>query len=224
MPTRERPADVGARRALSIIRSLGDEVHEARLRCGLSQAQLARLAGVSQTRVSLIERQVHASARVADLARLLAVVGLELSARAYPGSSPVRDVAQRALLDRLRGRADASIRWRFEVPIPIAGDQRAWDAVLEAPAAPRATPLRIAVEAETRLRDVQEIQRRVALKRRDDSSVEHVVLLIAATRFNRRIVKEHAQALEADYPMSGRAILDALGHARLPAANGLILL
>jgi hypothetical protein len=150
----------------------------------------------------------------------MAVVGLELSARAYPGGSPVRDAAQLALLDRLRSRTDPSIRWRREVPLPILGDQRAWDAVLEAPAA----PTRIAVEAETRLKDVQQLQRRVALKRRDDGSIEHVVLLIAGTRLNRRIVKEHAQALEADYPMSGRAILDALGQARLPTANGLVLL
>jgi hypothetical protein len=117
------------------------------------------------------------------------------------------------------------------VPIPIARDQRAWDAVLEVADGARtsgepatAASTRIAIEAETRLRDVQELQRRVALKRRDDASIASVVLLIAATRSNRSIVKEHAQALEADYPVSGRAILDSLAHARLPPANGLVLL
>jgi transcriptional regulator with XRE-family HTH domain len=75
--TRERPADVGARRATAIIRLAGDELHEARLRSGLSQRRLAGLAGVSQTRVSLIERQITSAVRIDDLARLFSVVGLD---------------------------------------------------------------------------------------------------------------------------------------------------
>jgi transcriptional regulator with XRE-family HTH domain len=205
---------------------LGDELHEARLRCGLSQAQIARSAGVSQTRVSRIERRVETSAAVRDLARLLAVVGLELSARAYPGGSPIRDAAQLALLADLRQRAHPSLNWRLEVPLPIPGDQRAWDAVVEVAksTAVGGRPARVAVEVETRLRDVQALLRRLALKRRDDPSITTSVLLIAATRTNRRMVRENYDVLAADYPMSGRAILDGLGHGCLPAENGLVLL
>jgi hypothetical protein len=149
---------------------------------------------------------------------LLAVVGLDLSARAYPGSAPVRDAAHRKLLDRFRSRADPALKWRFEVPIPISGDQRAWDAVIEGPRG------RIAVEAETKLRDIQALQRRVALKRRDDPSVTGVVLLVAATHANRRVVSDQIEALISDYPVSGRAILAALSHGNLLSESGVVLI
>jgi transcriptional regulator with XRE-family HTH domain len=227
MPTRERPADVGTRRAATILAAIGDDLHEARLNCGLSQARVAKSACVSQTSVSRIERRVEGNASVRDIARLLAVVGLELSARAYPGGSPIRDAAQRALLDRLRQRTNPALKWRFEVPLPVPGDQRAWDAVLESVATSPASagpPVRVAIEAETRLRDVQALQRALARKRRDDPSITAAVLLIAETRANRRIVKENAGALGADYSTPGWTILEALGSGRLPVASGLVLL
>ena len=85
-------------------------------------------------------------------------------------------------------------------------------------------PVRVAIEAETRLRDVQALQRALARKRRDDPSITAAVLLIAETRANRRIVKENAGALGADYSTPGWTILEALGSGRLPVASGLVLL
>jgi hypothetical protein len=144
---------------------------------------------------------------------------LELSARAYPAGSPVFDAAQRSLLDRFAGRLAAPLRLRFEAPIPIPGDQRAWDAAIETQAGSR-----MAVEAETRLRDIQATQRRIALKLRDDPTVVGVVLLVAATHGNRLVAREHAQALAADFPTGARAILTAVGDGRLPPGSGMVLL
>jgi transcriptional regulator with XRE-family HTH domain len=219
MSGRERPADVGTRRATTILHQIGDEIHEARLGRGLSHAEVARSAGVPQTRLSRIERQLQPNATVRDIACLLAVVGLEFSGRAYPTGPRIRDAAQLALLDRLRDRVDPALKWRVEVPIPIPGDQRAWDAVIEASVAER-----MAVEPETRIRDLQAVQRRIALKLRDDPSIRCVLLLLAATHSNRVVVRDHVLALESSFPSSGRAVLSALGSGRVPSASGLVLL
>ena len=219
MPARERPVDIGTRRASAILRSLGDELHEARLSRGLSQAHLARLAGLSQTRISRIERQAQPNASVRDMASLFVVVGLDLSVRAYPAGPPIRDVAHRALLERLQERAAPPLKWRVEVPIPVVGGQRAWDAVVEGQG-----HVRVAVEAETRLRDVQALQRRLALKRRDDPTIAGVLLLVSATRTNRLVVAEHCRALVEEYPLSARAILGALGRGSLPSGSGVVLI
>ena len=139
-----------------------------------------------------------------------------MGARAYPAGQPIRDAAHRALIDRFRARVAPTVAWRFEVPLPIAGDLRAWDAVLLIGTA------QIAVEAETRPRDIQALQRRVALKRRDDPGIGAVVLLLADTRHNRELVRDHGDALQADLPLGSAALL-ALGEGRQPAGSGFVL-
>jgi len=67
---------------------------------------------------------------VVTLARCAGAVGLDLVARLYPGTQPIRDAAQVALLAGFRARLHRSLRWATEVPIPIPGDQRAWDATV----------------------------------------------------------------------------------------------
>ena len=140
-----------------------------------------------------------------------------MGARAYPAGQPIRDAAHRALIDRFRARVAPTVAWRFEVPLPIAGDLRAWDAVLLIGTA------QIAVEAETRPRDIQALQRRVALKRRDDPGIGAVVLLLADTRHNRELVRDHGDALQTDLPLGSAALLAALGEGRQPAGSGFVL-
>jgi len=50
---------------------------------------------------------------------------------------------------------------------------------------------RTGVEMEMRLRDAQALERRIELKRRDDP-VESLVVLVADTRGNRRVLSEHS--------------------------------
>lgn len=218
MASRERPAEVGGRRARQIIVQLGDELLRARLDRGLSQATVAAATGISRSEVSRIERAEVARVSVAVLSRLLAVVGLELSARAYPKGSPIRDRAQLALLARFRAVVGESVRVRSEVPLPTPGDMRAWDMVLAV------TTGLVAVEAETRPRDVQALLRRVELKLRDDPAIKSAVLLLADTRHNRALVREHGEILRANFPQDARQTLRALGQGIDPGGSGIILL
>jgi transcriptional regulator with XRE-family HTH domain len=215
--TKERPADAGNRRCRQILNELGRELHEARVEHGLSQAQVASAARISRSQVSRIERAAVPGVAVVVLARLLAVVGLELGARAYPAGQPIRDAAHRALIQRFRARVAPTFAWRFEVPLPIARDRRAWDAVL------LIGTTQIAVEAETRPRDVQALQRHLALKRRDDPGIAAVVLVLADTRHNRELLRDHGDALRTDLPMGSVAVLEALGMGRQPGGSGLVL-
>ena len=104
-----------------------------------------------------------------------------------------------------------------EVPLPNPGDRRAWDAMI------RLAQVRVGVEAETRARDAQELQRRLALKRRD-GGVEHLILLLADTRHNRAFLRAAGESLRADFPLSGRAVLDRLAAAQDPGGSAIVLL
>lgn len=218
MATAQRVSSLAASRTASVLRNLGDEVRQGRLSRGLSQLEVARVASISQAKVSQIERASLATVSIRDVCHLLAAVGMELSARAYPAGPPLRDAAHRALLERLRARIGQSVRWKFEVPLPITGDLRAWDAVMEL------ANVRVAVEAETRVRDVQALQRRVSLKLRDDPTTTRVVLLLADTRSNREMVRAEERILSEEYPLSPRAMLASLSEGRAPESSGVVLL
>jgi hypothetical protein len=64
-----------------------------------------------------------------------AVLGADLSIKIFPGGPPLRDQAHGALLIRFQRRISPVWRATRESPMPIAGDQRAWDLRLEAPSA-----------------------------------------------------------------------------------------
>jgi hypothetical protein len=121
-------------------------------------------------------------------------------------------------MDRFRALVAPSVTWSFEVPIGPIGDRRAWDAFMIVDG------VRIAVEAETRPRDVQVLQRRVAMKRRDDRRPASVVLLMKDSRYNRTLLSEQGEVLSADLPMPGSAILQALAAGKVPEGSGIVLL
>ena len=99
----------------------------------------------------------------------------------------------------------------------MPGDPRAWDALISA------GRFRVGVEAETRLRDVQAVTRRVALKKRD-SEVERVILLLRGSRWNRQVVRLAGDSLAAMFPVPGAVALDALRAGRDPGGDAVILL
>lgn len=147
---------------------------------------------------------------------LLSVAGLELSARAYPTGAPLRDKAQLALLNRLRGQVAATFTWRTEVPVGAVGDLRAWDAVLSL------GEDRMGIEAETRLTDLQAVQRRITLKCRD-SEVGQAVLLLAGTRTNHVMIRTFEASIRNAFPIPGRVALPALREGQLSSGSALIL-
>jgi transcriptional regulator with XRE-family HTH domain len=197
---------------------IGKEIRQARLEHGLSQETVARGARTSRSTVGRIEQARLDGVSINQLARLLAVLGLELSARAYPAGQPVRDAAHLVLIDKLRRAVHQKVAWHFDVPLGLPGDQRAWDAVVSIGRA------QLAVEAETRLHDIQAIQRRVGLKRRDCPNISAVVLLLAATRHNRNVFRAYREALLADFPVEPGEMLEALSAGRDPGGSGVLLL
>jgi transcriptional regulator with XRE-family HTH domain len=216
MATVDRARYRGDRQARKLLRELGNELREARLAAGLSQRHVAQVAGSNQSRVSRTERAQRIPPRVDELAAHCAVLGLRLSLKAYPDGSPVRDLGQLRLLERFRVRIDERSRWRSEVPIGGEGDLRAWDVQLDGPGS-------IGIAAETRLYDIQALQRRIETKWRD-SGVDRVVLLVASTRHNRRVLGEHREALRSTFPADTPEIMAALRRGRLPGSNGIVVL
>lgn len=216
MPPKERSVDRGTRRGAALVAELGRELRLARLQHGLSQVAVARAVGLSGPMVSRIERGQVRIVSILHVARLLSVVGLELSARAYPTGAPLRDRAQLALLGRFRGEVAASFTWRTEVALGPTGDLRAWDAVRGLGRD------RVGFEAETRITDLQAVERRIALKCRD-SEIAEAVLLLADTRTNRIVVRTYEASIRDSFPIAGRNALRALREGRLPGGSSIIL-
>ena len=197
------------------VAEIGDEFRERRLIQAASQAHISAAAGLSRTRYGLIERGTTASLTVDELNRIAAVLGMVPSIRVYPDGVPVRDVGHATKLLRFLEPVRPPVTFRIEVPLPVVAgrpERRAWDAVLFRDRE------RCTVELEMRLRDVQEVRRRIDLKRRDDPS-EAFLLLVADTRLNRRVLAEFA-TLFADLPtLRPSQVQSALGAGRLPPAG-----
>lgn len=217
MAGHEKADDWAKREAQGALIGAGRDIRRARLNHDLSQGTAGRSMGMSASAWSRLERGVSPCLPVADLARAAAVVGLDLSVRLYPGGKPVRDQAHLQLLERFRLRLGRGVRWQTEVPLPGRGDRRAWDALA------CAQEIRTGVEAETRARDSQDLQRRLTLKRRD-GRVDHVVLLLSDTRHNRRFVRAAGAGFLADFPVPGPVALERLARAEDPGGSTIVLL
>lgn len=185
---------------------------------GRTLGEVGRAVGMSYSTVGRIERAALPSATVTQLARIAAVVGLDVRVRAYPGPTPLRDAGQIALFDRFRARLSPTLDMRTEVPLSNEGDLRAWDAVIVG-FEPAADPLH--AEGETRLYDAQAQLRRIALKARD-SGVDTVLLVIADTPRNRAAVRAAGSMLTDGYPIPPRVALSALAAGRHPGGSALV--
>ncbi len=184
---------------------------------GLSQRVAAAAAGMSHAQLGRIERSANRALTVDQATRAAMAVGLRLILRTYPDGDPVRDAAHLALLERFRVRLPASSEWHAEVPLPIRGDRRAWDALI------RLDGGLAGCEAETRLLDMQALERRMTLKLRD-GGVDLLILLVADTAANRRALAVHRELLRPLLPLDGRAVLASLRQGSLPRTSGLVVL
>jgi transcriptional regulator with XRE-family HTH domain len=205
------------RRARTIGDRLGLELRQARLIAGLTLAQAADAVRLSASEVSRIERGRAPWVDLPTLARLAAVVGLDLWVRLYPGGEPLRDMAHLALTDAFRAILGPGLMVRAEVPIGDPRDLRAWDLTLEDRRSERC-----GVELETRLVDAQDQLRRVSRKAAD-SGLERVVLVVADTRANRSAVQAAASLLSASYVIDDPAAYEALARGDVPPRSALIL-
>lgn len=218
MPSRANAADRGRERGRRLAELVRRELRDARIDRGLSQAAVGRPVGLSASEVSRIERG-HVALDLERAAALLAIVGLDLAVRAYPGGNPLRDAGHATVIDRLRRRLHSTIRLRTEVSIRV--DQlRAWDFVLDGRIGGRWS---LPGEAETHPSDLQALERRLALKQQD-AAEEALLLLLPDTRHNREIVRAARNALAARFPVPATRALAALAEGRHPGGSTLVLL
>ncbi len=216
MSTRERPSDRGRRRANDDMRTVASDARRARIGSGLSLRAVGDATGIDHARIWRFERGAFGELTVPDVVAIGAVVGLDVRLRAFPAGDAIRDAGQQRLLERLRARLHVSLGWSQEVPVAVQGDLRAWDAVI------RGSDWRRPVEAETVLDDIQALERRLALKRRDGGE-DHLILLVADTRRNRRALAATPGAF-TDLPLRTREILAALGRGDDPGRGGIVIL
>ena len=172
----------------------------------MSRSQLGRIERGELPRVSLDQA-----------CRAAAALGLSLSVQAYPDGDPVRDAGHRRLESRLRIVVPPGAGWQAEVPMPIPGDRRAWDVVVTI------AGRRAGCECEQRLGDLQALERRIALKLRDGAA-DVLILVVADTAANRRVLRQHREELRGLLPLDSREILGAFRAGRLPGANGILIL
>lgn len=209
-------------RALRLSRDLtveaAREIMLSRDQAGLSQDAAGSAVGMSGSQYGRIERAELRHVSVEQLSRAASAVGLRPSLRLYPDGDAVRDAGHIRLLERLRNRLAPALPWRTEVPLHGQRDLRSWDAQILYPGG------RDAVEAETRIRDAQATWRRIAMKLRDDPTVDHVILLIADTPSNRRAIALVRELLRSELPLDTRSVLIALAAGRSPGANGVAFL
>jgi transcriptional regulator with XRE-family HTH domain len=218
MPASERAFDRGTRLAVRALNALADEFRETRVGLGVSQEHVAQAARVSRPRYSRIERGKAPTLTITEAATIATVLGLDLWVRLYPGPEPLRDAASSRRLRSVLAHVRRPLSWRTEVPLPARPDRtepRAWDAMVSGHGR------RTAIELEMRLWDGQAVERRMALKRRDDPP-DAFLLAVADTRANRRVLREHT-GLFADLPRLRAADVFADLEAGRHPPTGLVL-
>jgi transcriptional regulator with XRE-family HTH domain len=215
MPVRRGPTDIGKDRGRQLVASVCRQIEDARIDRGLSYASLGRALALTGQQVARVCQGRSPMVALDRLARLAALVGLDLSARTYPAGQPLRDGAQRALLERFRARLGAEVRWQSEVPVVPGNldgrpDLRAWDAVVAG------RGWRAGVEAETHVGDAQSLLRRLALKHRDGNVDGGLVLVLNDSRHHRALMRSMADELSATFPVEARTAMRRLARGEAP--------
>ena len=216
MARRAAEIDRATRRIEADLRRVLADVAGGRRLAGLSLRAIESATGLSKSAVDRLEAYRGSTVDLVALAAFAAAVGLDVRLQAYPAGDPTRDAPQQRLLERLHAQLPVTVGWRTEVPLPIEGDLRAWDAEI------RSATWICHVEAETVLDDIQALERRLERKRRDGGG-GFLILLVADTRRNRRALAA-APAAFGGFSREPRAVLRALRAGENPGGNATLFL
>ncbi|HEX6654883.1 MAG TPA: helix-turn-helix transcriptional regulator [Candidatus Limnocylindria bacterium] len=214
---RSSPLHEATLQANWLLQRIGRELRLARIAAGMTQRTVAERIGRSKSHVSRAEHGQIPRLAVTAVARHAAAVGMRFSAQLYPGVRHVLDAPQLTLLNRLRERIGPQWSWELEVPMPTARDLRAVDARVTSGA------VTVAVEAITRLADVQAQVRAAQLKRRDIGATR-LLLLVGDTNANRRAIAEARPMLAAAFLLGTRRLLAPLSSGNDPGRDILVVL
>src|SRR3954465_1289028 len=114
MPSGSRPFDRGTDRGRRLRFQVGTELRAARANRSLRLRDVCDAVGISVATGSRIERGLMEHVDVMLLARMCAVVGLDLSLRAYPGGDPIRDARQLGVLRQFHALLHPTVGWGTE--------------------------------------------------------------------------------------------------------------
>jgi transcriptional regulator with XRE-family HTH domain len=216
MPVRETRLELGKRQGGEIVRRLLAEIKGARLEANVSQSALAKRIGWPQTRYSLFERGVRPTS-VEDLCVVAAILGLRPKFELYRAEEGARDQGHSRLMARFRELLAAAWTATREAPFPTLGDLRSWDILIRL-----GTVYRVGVEAETRLRDIQELVRRIR-QRELHGGVDHILIVLSDSQHNRRYADELRTTLGPDYATSRGELVAALKAGQPLPGSGVLL-
>ena len=217
MASRERRLDRAARLIMRDVAEVGRELRGARLSAGLTLRAVADAVGASPSTILRMEGGDASALNVTTLARHAAAVGLRPRLKAYPEGAPIHDAGQVALIRDFRERYP-NLKLTLEVPVtddPF--DARAFDATT------RLGSETCALEFLTRFRDTQG-QLRPLLKKQSDAGIRRLIVVIRATRGNRRAVSAAIDIMKDTFPVGSRGVIRALAAGHDPGGNGIVLL
>lgn len=186
---------------------------------GLTQRQVAALAGLTQQLVSLAERGDRGIG-LDRRCRMALAAGHELGWKLYPVATvSLRDSGQLQLAQAILATLPETLTAQLEVPISNA-DPRAADVVITAP-----TEL-IHIEIERSLFDLQAQLRAAQLKRdalsRDASRPVRLVIAVPDSARARAIAATIPAVIEAAFPIPSREIANALRSGIPVGGDGLL--
>ncbi|HTI29111.1 MAG TPA: helix-turn-helix transcriptional regulator [Methylomirabilota bacterium] len=186
-----------------VVDAFGRELQTARSAAGLSQREVAKRLGRSQSAISRLESGLT-SPNLRIMARVARAVGHRLSVRLFPADGiRLRDSGQLVLAEEIRAAAHRSWQVRLEVPVAPPPDRRAADMVLTG------SDEAVLIEIERAPRDFQAQLRAAQLKRvaLAERLGRRVVLVLAVpdTTSGRRAIAPHAAIVRSSFPVSSRA-------------------
>jgi transcriptional regulator with XRE-family HTH domain len=209
-------------------RAIGREIRLLREDAGITQARLARAAGISRGHLCGIEAG-ESEASLAALSALADALGASVVTRFYPGTGPrIRDHLQAKIVDALLRQLDA--RWKrfLEVPVyrPVRG---VIDLVLHDPAVAQI----VATEVHSEIRRLEQLLRWANEKRDALPSAEmwqfaaaggrpvlSSLLVLRSTPSTRALVEQHAATFQAAYPAPAAKVWASLiGSAPWPGGG-----
>ena len=157
---------------------------------------------------------------VIRLSEVASVLGFEISLGLHPIGDPIRDKGQLAVARRFEALLSEAWQQTDEMLLPGAGEQRAWDKLLELVGCD--PPYRVGVDIETRVRDIQALTRRTRGRERD-GEVDAILIVLSDSATNRRLVDELRASLGPAYATSPRAIFSALRSGQRLVGSGVVL-
>jgi transcriptional regulator with XRE-family HTH domain len=192
----------------------------ARTVARISQSEIALALGIDRSNFTRLEAGDLDDVGIVRLSEIASLLGFEISVGLHPIGDPTRDKGQQACGQRFDGRL--SERWRMtnETLLPGASEKRAWDKLLRLiDETPRYL---VGVDIESRVWDVQAIVRRTRERERD-GQVDHLLIVLADTAHNRRVIDTLRETIGAAYGTPPRAIFAALRKGEPLPGSGVIL-